>query len=65
MTSALLADPRPAIGMLWNGYVVLLHASIFLAGSWLALPLARRWGPEARAWVHATGLIGMLAVTAL
>jgi beta-lactamase regulating signal transducer with metallopeptidase domain len=60
-----LDDPRAALGALWNGYVVLLHATVFLAGTWLALPLARRLGPSARAWVHAAGLVGMLVVTAL
>jgi beta-lactamase regulating signal transducer with metallopeptidase domain len=51
--------------MLWNGYVVLLHATAYLAGTWFVLAAVHRQGPAARAFVHAAGLIGMLAVAAL
>ncbi len=58
-------DLRFALGALWNGYVVLIHATVFLAGTWLLLPIASRYGSEARAAAHAAGLIGMLMVTLL
>jgi beta-lactamase regulating signal transducer with metallopeptidase domain len=54
-----------AIGALWNGYVVLLHATVFLAGVALVLPLARRAGAEWRANACGAALIGMLLVSAL
>ncbi|GLC23488.1 M56 family metallopeptidase [Roseisolibacter agri] len=54
-----------ALGALWNGYVVLLHATLCLGGVTLALPIARRVGPAARAHVHAAALVGMLLVSVL
>jgi beta-lactamase regulating signal transducer with metallopeptidase domain len=53
------------LGALWNGYVVLLHATVFLMGVVLVLPLARRRGAEARAHVWAGALVGMLLVSVL
>ena len=53
-----------AIGWLWNGYVVLLHATAFLLVAALLVPFARR-DAAARARAYAAALVGMVVVTAL
>jgi beta-lactamase regulating signal transducer with metallopeptidase domain len=60
-----LEEPRLAIGALWNGYIVLVHATVFLAGAALTLPLLRRASPAIRAAAYAALPLGALAVTVL
>jgi hypothetical protein len=43
-----LAEPRRALGPLWNGYVVLVHATAFLAGVGLVSLCLRRAPARAR-----------------
>ena len=54
-----------AIGALWSGYVVLVHATAYLAGVGLALPLLRRAPADVRAGALAAALLGTLAVSLL
>jgi beta-lactamase regulating signal transducer with metallopeptidase domain len=56
-------DGREALGALWTGYIVLLHATAYGLGIAALLPLLRN--STMRAAAHACLLVGMLTVTVL
>ena len=62
--SGFLADPQAAAGPLWNGYVVMLHATACAAGIAAVMPLLRR-SARAQAAACAAAIAAMLAVTVL
>jgi len=61
----LLLDPVRGIDWLWHGYVVGLHATLFLAGVGVLSAAARHAAAEARARLWAFGVLGLAAVTVL
>lgn len=63
--SWLVGDAREALGALWTGYVVLLHATAYASGVLLLLPMVPRARPALRASLHAALLAGTLLVSAL
>lgn len=65
MIANVLAEPHLALGPLWAGYIILIHATAYVVGVGLLYPFVRHAGPELRAHLHAGGAIGMLAVSLL
>lgn len=65
MIETLIARWDFAVGPLWNGYVVMIHATVYALGIVALVPLLRRYScaAEAGGWTLAT--TGMLVVSAL